>query len=108
MKKERAVFIDYMIYTALFNNMKCIQKEFVYEDAVYGYFQVDLKSMLERRNISRTKLSRLTQIKYDIINKYYKGRCKQIDLGTMAKICSILNCQIQDIVIYVSKIEEKE
>lgn len=73
---------------------------------IYGYFKCKLKCVMLSKNISRTKLSKLTNIKYDIINKYYQDKCKQVDLGTIAKICCILGCNIQDIIVYISIDEE--
>lgn len=70
------------------------------EEQLYGKYIVDLKKVMLDKNMTRTKLSKLTGIKYDIINKYYKGLCKQVDLGTLAKISYFLKCNIQDIVIY--------
>lgn len=70
------------------------------EEQLYGKYIVDLKTAMKKENITRTKLSKLTGIKYDIINKYYKELCKQVDLGTLAKISYFLKCNIQDILIY--------
>lgn len=81
------------------------EETLIWEASTYGYFKINLKQIMKDRNISRTKLSKITHIKYDIINKYYNDRCKRIDLGTIAKICSVLNCKIQDIIIYIPKIE---
>lgn len=67
---------------------------------LYGRYKVELKNVMEQKQISRTKLSKITQIKYDIINKYYNGRCKQGDLGTITKICYVLQCKIDEILIY--------
>lgn len=74
------------------------------EKELYGSFKVDIKSVMKMENISRTKLSKVTGIKYDIINKYYNDRCKQVDLGTLAKICCVLKCNVQDIIIYDAKL----
>lgn len=70
------------------------------EEQLYGKYIVDLKTVMQKRNMTRTKLSKLTGIKYDIINKYYNGLCKQVDLGTLAKISYFLKCNIQEILIY--------
>ena len=37
------------------------------EKELYGSFKVDIKSVMKMENISRTKLSKVTGIKYDII-----------------------------------------
>lgn len=74
------------------------------EKELYGSFKVDIKSVMKMENISRTKLSKVAGIKYDIINKYYNDRCKQVDLGTLAKICCVLKCNVQDIIIYEAKL----
>lgn len=64
------------------------------DEQLYGKYIVDLKAAMHKKNITRTKLSKLTGIKYDIINKYYNGLCKQVDLGTLAKISCFLKCNI--------------
>lgn len=70
------------------------------DEQLYGKYIVELKTVMKKKNITRTKLSKLTGIKYDIINKYYNGLCKQVDLGTLAKITYFLKCNIQDVLIY--------
>lgn len=70
------------------------------DEQLYGKYIVDLKTVMHIKNMTRTKLSKLTGIKYDIINKYYHGMCKQADLGTLAKISCFLQCNIEDILIY--------
>lgn len=86
-----------------------VQLNFNKSDAeIYGEYRVDLQNIMLDKDISRTHLSKLTGIKYDIINKYYKGYCKQIDLGTIAKICFILDCKIEDIVVYEFKNRESD
>lgn len=81
--------------------------DFKSDEQLYGKYEVNLKYIMSIRNISRTKLSKLTGIKYDIINKYYKGLCKQIDLGTITKICYFLACDIQDILIFKHENENR-
>lgn len=39
----------------------------------YGRIEVKLKEQLDRRQMTRNRLRTLTGVKYDVIDRYYKG-----------------------------------
>lgn len=39
----------------------------------YGRIEVKLKDQLDRRQMTRNRLRTLTGVKYDVIDRYYKG-----------------------------------
>ena len=59
---------------------------------------VDLKSVMERKNITRGELTRKTGLKYDTINRYYRSEVFDVDLDVLARLCIALNCQVEDII----------
>lgn len=72
-----------------------------YKTEEYGRVKVKLAEVLENRGITRNHLSKLTGIKYEIVDRYYKARnVAMADLDFLAKVCFALNCQISDLLEY--------
>lgn len=73
-----------------------------YQTEEYGYVRVKLAEALDSRGITRNRLRTLTGVKYDVIDRYYKGvNIAMTDLDFLAKVCYVLNCQISDLLEYV-------
>ncbi len=69
--------------------------------ADYGYIEVKFAQMLERRGITRNYFRTLTGVKYDVIDRYYKGcNIAMADLDFLAKACYVLNCKLEDLLEY--------
>lgn len=68
----------------------------------YGHIKVKLAELLEEKNITRNKLSTLTGVKYDVIDRYFKAKnINMVDIDLFAKICCVLDCNISDLLEYV-------
>lgn len=68
----------------------------------YGHVQVKLAEVLDSQGITRNRLRTLTGVKYDVIDRYYKGKSVEMaDLDFLAKVCYVLDCKIQDLLEYV-------
>lgn len=73
-----------------------------YEIRDYGCVKVKLADMLALRGITRNRLRTLTGVKYDVIDRYYKGcNITMADLDFLAKVCFVLDCKIEDLLEYV-------
>ena len=68
--------------------------ELVGEYTIY----VDLKSLMDKKEVSINELSRLTGIRYHIVKKYYLNRVYRVDLENLKKFCVVLNCNPSDII----------
>ncbi len=53
--------------------------------------------------MNKNRLSVLTGVKFDTIQKYYNGDVYRIDVDVLAKFCYALNCNVNDIVEYNKK-----
>lgn len=62
-------------------------------------FKID--EILEEKNISKNKLEKEANLQRTQLNSYCNNRVKRIDLLTLAKICSVLDCEIEDIMEYM-------
>lgn len=70
---------------------------------VNGNIIFKLKDVLESRNITRYKLSRITNIRYDTICNYCKGNVTLLNIEYLKIFCNVLNCNIEDIIEYKNK-----
>ena len=59
--------------------------------------KLKLDKTLEKLNISRYELSKRTEIRYQIIDNYYKNKVVRYDSYVLSRICAALNCDISDI-----------
>lgn len=72
-----------------------------YQTEEYGSVRVKLAEAIERRGITRNRLRTLTGVKYDVIDRYYKGeRIAMADLDFLAKVCYVLGCEISELLEY--------
>ena len=72
-----------------------------YQTAEYGSVKVKLSEVMDNRGITRNRLRTLTGIKYDVIDRYYKGtHVEMADLDFLAKVCYVLDCRIEDLLEY--------
>ena len=57
-----------------------------------------LKEVLEQRGMTRYELSQLTDIRYQIIDNYYKNKVVRYDSALLLKMCIALDCEIGDLI----------
>ncbi len=62
--------------------------------------RITLDSVLKNRNISRYALAKRTGIRYHIIDNYYKNKVVRYDSFILDKICTSLDCKIEDIITF--------
>ncbi len=67
---------------------------------VNGNIIFKLQDVLNKNNITRYKLSRMTNIRYDTICNYCKGNVTLINVEYLKIFCNMLNCNIEDIIEY--------
>lgn len=68
-----------------------------------GKIVITLDKYLKSHNVSRSSLARQGELRYDTILSYCRGDVTRLDIDTLAKICSTLNCDISDIIEFKRK-----
>lgn len=66
----------------------------------YGKVEIVLKDLLDKKGISRNKLSTMIAANYNLVNRYYNNKVIRIDLDIIARMCYALNCEVNDILKY--------
>lgn len=72
----------------------------IYYETNYGCVKFKLKSILEKRKMTIYGLSKLSGIKYDTIKDYYNNANTFYSFEAIAKICYVLDCNIEDLIEY--------
>lgn len=69
----------------------------------YGKIEIQLKSVLETKNITRNSLAKSSNTRFEVINKWYNNHVEKLDLDVLARICYVLDCSPSDIIKYNNK-----
>lgn len=63
--------------------------------------KLTLDKFLDEKNVTRYRLSKLTGIEFQTIDRYYKNTIIRYDSYVLSKICEALGCEIKDILVYI-------
>ena len=63
----------------------------------WGKVNIVLDDYIKQHNVSRSKLTRMTGLQYSQILKYCRNDIQKMDLNILAKLCTVLDCKIIDI-----------
>ena len=66
----------------------------------YGSVSIHLKEIIEARGITRYRLAKLADTRFEVVEKWCSGTVERIDTDVLARFCYILNCEITDIIKY--------
>lgn len=62
--------------------------------------KLKLDKLLLQKNITRYELAKRTEIRYPVIDKYFKNKVVRYDSFVLDKMCEALNCSISDLIEY--------
>lgn len=67
----------------------------------YGKISLTFKDIMDSKNITRNKLASLSGIRFEVANRLlYHGETQKLDLDVLARICYVLDCNVQDLLRY--------
>lgn len=66
----------------------------------YGQINFKLKELLDSRGVTRNYLARKIDSRFEVVDKWYKNRVEKIDIDILARICFVLECEVEDIIEY--------
>ena len=76
-----------------------LEKEITYLTD-FGNIAINLKEQMDKKGISINLMSKLSNVKYEIVKKYYYGENYGVTREIVAKFCYILDCNVEDILVY--------
>lgn len=71
------------------------------EEQDYGYIKIKLAELIEERGLSKNKLSHRAEMQRSQINQYCNNEVTRLDTAVLARICSTLDCKIEDLLEFV-------
>jgi putative transcriptional regulator len=69
----------------------------------FGRIVFSVDEYMKKRNISRNSLSRNAQITYRQVLNLCDNKVERIDLYVLARVCTALDCKLEDIMTFVPK-----
>ena len=67
----------------------------------YGSIKIKQEEQIARAGISKNKLSHKAEMQRTQINNYCKNKITRLDTDVLARICTVLDCKIEDILEFV-------
>lgn len=73
----------------------------------YGTLEINLKELLEKKGMNRNQLTHKAEMSWNQVNNYCDNTITRLDTFVLQKLCTVLECRIEDLLTFVPA-EEKE
>lgn len=67
----------------------------------YGKIKINLDKLIKQSGISKNKLSQKAQMQRTQLNKFCKNEITRLDTDVLARLCTVLDCEIGDLLEFV-------
>lgn len=67
----------------------------------YGSIKIKLSDLLEKNGLSKNKLSHRSEMQRSQINRYCNNTITRLDVDVLARLCTVLECNIEDLLEFV-------
>ena len=73
----------------------------------YGTIRIKLDELIQKAGISKNKLSHKAEMQRSHINNYCNNEITRLDIDVLARICTVLHCEIGDLLEFIPPEEKK-
>ncbi|NCB93709.1 MAG: XRE family transcriptional regulator [Clostridia bacterium] len=74
----------------------------------YGTIKIHLAELIEQAGISKNKLSHRAEMQRSQINNYCNNKISRLDIDVLSRLCTVLGCEIGDLLEFVPAEEKPE
>lgn len=67
----------------------------------YGTIKINLNKLIKETGISKNKLSHRAEMQRTQINNYCNNTITRLDTDVLARLCTVLNCEIGDLLEFI-------
>ena len=67
----------------------------------YGTIKIHLNELIKKRGISKNKLSHRAEMQRSQINHYCNNEITRLDIDVLARLCTVLECEIGDLLEFI-------
>ena len=72
----------------------------IFEIKDYGKISFHVKEIMDSKNMKRSKLSKLANVRFEVADKWYNGNIERMDIDVLTRICFVLDCDISDLMTF--------
>lgn len=73
---------------------------------MYGKVKIVLEEQLKKSGLSKNKFAQRAEIQRTQLNRYLRDEVALLDKAVLGRMCSVLKCNIQDILVFIPENEE--
>ena len=73
----------------------------------YGRLEIRLAELLKEKGLNKYKLSQLAEMNWKQINNYCNNEITRLDTLVLCKLCTVLECNIHDLLVFVPISDDK-
>lgn len=66
----------------------------------YGHLEIKLNELLKKKGLNKNKLSHKAEMNWKQIDNYCTNTVTRLDVSVLCKLCTALDCEIQDLLEY--------
>ena len=72
----------------------------IFEIKDYSKLSFHVKEIMDSKNMTRSKLSKLANVRFEVADKWYNGNIERMDIDVLTRICFVLDCDISDLMTF--------
>lgn len=77
-------------------------------DQKYGCIRIKVDQLIREKGISKNKLAHRAEMQRTQLNQYCNNEITRLDTAVLARLCTALECDVQDILEFVPAEEKTE
>lgn len=75
----------------------------------YGHLEIRLAELIEKKGLNRNQVSLKAAMNWKQVDRYCENDITRLDTFVLCKLCTALECEIQDLLVFVpAQKEHKE
>lgn len=73
----------------------------------YGHLEIRLAELIEKKGLNRNKVSLRAAMNWRQVDRYCENDITRLDTFVLCKLCTALECEIQDLLVFVPADKEQ-
>ncbi len=73
----------------------------------YGHLEIRLAELIEEKGLNRNKVSLKAAMNWRQVDRYCENDITRLDTFVLCKLCTVLECEIQDLLVFVPAEKEQ-